>query len=147
MKSIVQRKTLSALLVAFITAISFAAFQARAEEPESKVAIPMTADGIWKAIDQEMEALDQLIASNKLAAVHQHAYAVRDLAAALAAHSGKLVPTEREMLAADNRYVAALATRLDQSGDSGDQAGARSNYDKLKIQMASIRRLLGAPPK
>ena len=142
MKSTVQRKSAFALLAAFIAALSLTAFQASAEEPESKVVIPATAEGIWKAIDQEMTTLEQLIASNKLATIHQHAYAVRDLAAALAAHSGKLVPADREMLASDNRFVAALASRLDQSGDSGDQSGARSNYDKLKKEVEEIRKLL-----
>ena len=147
MKSIVQHKTLFALLAAFIAALSLAAFQAKAEEPESKVAIPATAEGIWKAIDQEMTTLDQIITSNKLTTVHQHAYAVRDLAAALAAHSEKLAPADRKMLASDNSFVAALATRLDESGDSGDQAGARSNYEKLKGVIANIRKLFQSTGK
>ena len=141
MKSIAQRRTVFALLVALFTTLSFATFQARAEEPESKVAIPATAEGIWKAIDQEMATLDQIITSNKLATVHQHAYAVRDLVAALGVHTEKLSLADKEKLAADNKFVAALASRLDQSGDSGDQAGARSNYDKLKGVVAAIRQL------
>ena len=141
MQAIVQRKTVFALLATFVTALSLTAFQARAEEPESKVTIPATAEGIWKAIDQEMATLDQLITNNKLATVHQHAYAVRDLVAALGAHAEKLSQTDQDKLAADNKFVAALASRLDQSGDSGDQAGARSNYEKLKGVVASIRQL------
>lgn len=136
-----------AMLAAVITVMSLSNFAVSAEEPESKVAIPMSEEGIWKAIDQEMATLDQLITGNKLATVHQHAYAVRDLAAALAAHAGNLLPAERETLAADNRFVAALAARLDQSGDSGDQAGARSNYDKLKGVIATIRNLLQGAAK
>ena len=139
MKSITPRKTVFALLIAFVTALSLTAFQARAEEQESKVAIPATAEGIWKAIDQEMATLDQVITSNKLATVHQHAYAVRDLVAALGAHAEKLSLTDKDKFATDSKFVAALASRLDQSGDSGDQAGARSNYDKLKVVVASIR--------
>lgn len=141
MKTIAQYKTIFALLAAFVAALSLTAFQARAEEAESKVAIPATAEGIWKAIDQEMATLDQIITSNKLATVHQHAYAVRDLVTALGAHAEKLSQTDKDKLAADSKFVAALASRLDQSGDSGDQAGARSNYEKLKGVVTSVRQL------
>lgn len=147
MKSIIRRVTMSALLGAVAVTLSLAAFQVKAEGAESKVVIPATAEGIWKAVDQEMATLDQLITSNKLATVHQHAYAVRDLTAALAAHLEKLSAEDKGKLAADNKFVAALASRLDQSGDSGDQAGARSNYEKLKGLIASIRQLGQAPGK
>lgn len=141
MRSIVQRKAVFTLFAALVAVFSLTTFQARAEETETKVAIPATAEGIWKAIDQEMATLGQIITSNKLATVHEHAYAVRDLIAALGAHSEKLSPADKDKLAADSKFVAALASRLDQSGDSGDQAGARSNFDKLKGVVTAIRQL------
>ena len=141
MKSIVNRRIVSALLAAILTTVSLTAIPAKAEEAESKVSIPATTDGIWRSIDQEMTTLGQLIASNKLATVHEHAFAVRDLVAALTTHAEKMSPADQAKLASDSKFVAALASRLDQSGDSGDQAGARSNYDKLKGLIAGIRKL------
>ena len=125
--------TVGAALGAFVPTVAFA-------EGESKTTIPATTDGIWKAVDQEMATLGQLIADKKLATVHEHAYAVRDLVAALPEHV-KLAPTDQAKLASDEKFVAALASRLDQSGDSGDQAGAQSNYAKLKDVISNIQGL------
>lgn len=141
MKFAVTRSTALALSVALVTTLSLAAFSASAVEAESKVAIPATVEGIWKAIDQEMGTLDQLISGNKLSTVHQHAYAVRDLVSALTTHSEKLSPTDQQKLASSSKFVATLAARLDESGDSGDQVGARSNYGKLNKLIADIRSL------
>ena len=137
----VIRRTVLALFIGLVTSLSLAAFSASAIEAESRVAIPATAEGIWKAIDVEMAMLDQLITSNKLGTVHQHAYAVRDLVAALTTHSEKLPPADQQKLASSSKYVATLAARLDESGDGGDQAGAKSNYSKLSKVVESIRAL------
>lgn len=122
-----------AVLGAFVPTVAFA-------EGESKTTIPATKDGIWKAVDQEMATLSQLIAAKKLATLHEHAYAVRDLVAGLPERV-KLSPADQAKLASDEKFVAALASRLDQSGDSGDQAGAQSNYEKLKGVITNIQGL------
>ena len=139
MKSVTKSLIISSLF-AVTAVVGVSAPTAAFAETESKIAIPATADGIWKAVDQEMATLNQLITDKKLATLHEHAYAVRDLLAALPAHL-KLSATDQAKLGSDQKFVAALASRLDQSGDSGDQAGAQSNYDKLKGVIASIRQL------
>lgn len=137
MKSFTKSLIISSLF-AVATVVGASAPIAAFAETESKIAIPATADGIWKAVDQEMATLSQLIADKKLATLHEHAYAVRDLVAALPAHV-KLSAADQEKLGSDEKFIAALASRLDQSGDSGDQAGAQSNYDKLKGVIANIQ--------
>ena len=140
MKSFTKSLIISSLFA--VTSVVGASIPTAAfAETESKIAIPATADGIWKAVDQEMATLNQLIVDKKLATLHEHAYAVRDLVAALPEHV-KLSPADQAKLASDEKFIAALASRLDQSGDSGDQAGAQSNYDKFKSVISNVRQLV-----
>ena len=110
-----------------------------AESAEAKIAIPATSDAIWQSIDKETEQLGMLIQSNKLEEVHHHAFAIRDLVAALPARSGALGADKLAAVKANGKFVAALAERLDATGDAKDKAGTESNFQKLKGVLKTIR--------
>ena len=116
---------------------------AATQAPEAEVAsvqIPDTADGIWQAIDQQSAQLKASIQSGSLKDVHHKAFAIRDLVAALPAHSPTLPAEEQAKLQGEIKFVATLADRLDASGDANDKAGAQANYDKLVTVLNGITR-------
>lgn len=102
--------------------------------------IPDTADGIWLAIDKQSSELKAAIQGNSLKDVHHMAFAIRDLVAALPAHSPTLPADEQAKLQGEMKFVATLADRLDATGDAKDQAGAQANYDKLVTVLNGITR-------
>lgn len=110
-----------------------------AEKAGAQVQIPASSAGIWQAIDEEVEQLDVLIRSGKFEEVHHHAYAIRDLAAALPARSASLPADKLAQVKANNKFVATLAGRLDATGDAKDKAGTGSNFEKLKSVLKALR--------
>lgn len=102
--------------------------------------IPETADGIWLAIDQHSGELKSTIASGDLKSVHHHAFAIRDLVAALPERSPTLSAEDTSKLQGEIKFVATLADRLDATGDANDQAGAQANFDKLTTVLTGITR-------
>src|SRR2546423_9811472 len=87
-KTFMKTKTL--LAMGLCAAIGLFAAQTRAAEHEHKegeahatVQVPDTLDGIWKEIHHHHHELKDTVKAGKLAAVHEHAFAVRDLAKAL----------------------------------------------------------------
>ena len=112
---------------------------AAAGKADEKVIIPATSEAIWKSIDKETEQLATLIQSGKLEQVHHHAFAIRDLVAALPAKSGSLPADKLAQVKAGSKFVATLAERLDATGDAKDKAGTESNYEKLKGVLKAIR--------
>jgi hypothetical protein len=108
------------------------------EEPAQ--AIPDSADAIWRAIDQKRGELKASIDSGSLANVHHQAFAIRDLVAALPVHSPGQSADQQAKLQGEVKFVATLADRLDQAGDSGDRAGAQSDYEKLVAVLDGITR-------
>lgn len=109
-----------------------------AEKAVAPVQIPATSEAIWRSIDKETAILDTLIRTGKLVELHHHAFAIRDLVAALPSHSGTL-PTEKiAQIKASSKYVATLAERLDVAGDANDKAAATSNLLKLKEVLKTI---------
>lgn len=111
-----------------------------AEEEAAPLAIPDTADGIWQAIEQHSAELKATIANGPLSEVHLHAFAIRDLVAGLPARSPTLPAEDQAKLEGEVKFVATLATRLDETGDAGDQAGSQANYDKLVTVLNGITR-------
>lgn len=111
-----------------------------AEEEAAPLAIPDTADGIWQAIEQHSAELKATIANGPLSEVHRHAFAIRDLVAALPARSPTLPAEDQAKLEGEVKFVATLATRLDETGDAGDKAGSQANYDKLVTVLNGITR-------
>lgn len=106
---------------------------------EAKVAIPATSDAIWQSIDKEVEQLAMLIQSNKLEQVHHHAFAVRELVAALPARSASLSADKLAAVKSNGKFVAALAERLDATGDAKDKVGTETNFEKLKGVLKTIK--------
>ena len=111
-----------------------------AEEAGAPTAIPDSADGIWLAIDQHSSELKTTIASGELKQVHHHAFAIRDLLAALPANSPTLPAEEQAKLENEVKFVTTLADRLDETGDAGDRVGAQANFDKLQKVLSGITR-------
>ena len=106
---------------------------------EASVQVPATTSAIWQVIDQRTATLQKLIQAGTLNEVHHHAFAIRDLTAALLTHENNLTPEQRKELEAQVRFVATLAQRLDVNGDSNDRAGAASNFSKLTHVLETMR--------
>ena len=111
-----------------------------AEEADAQTAIPDSADAIWLAINQHSGELKTTIATGELKQVHHHAFAIRDLVAALPAHSPTLPADDQAKLEGEVKFVTTLADRLDETGDAADRAGAQANYDKLVTVLNGITR-------
>lgn len=110
-----------------------------AEEAGAEQKIPATAEGIWQAIDQQTAKLDRVIQSGALDEVHHHAFAIRDLAAALPKRSKSLPAEKLAQINGNVQFVATLAGRLDATGDAKDKAGTQANFEKLKNVLEGIR--------
>ena len=113
---------------------------ATSEAPAEAMAIPDTADGIWTAIDTHSAELKATIAGGDLKQVHHHAFAIRDLVAALPAHSPTLSTEDQAKLKGEVGFVTTLADRLDESGDASDKAATQASYDQLVGVLAGITR-------
>lgn len=112
-----------------------------AAEPEAApIAIPATADAIWQEIDKHSAELKATIDSGSLTEVHHHAFAIRDLVAALPTHSPTLPAEEQTKLQGEVKFVSTLADRLDESGDGNDKAATQSSYDQLVKVLSGITR-------
>ncbi|MGH8049612.1 MAG: hypothetical protein ACREPB_03020 [Arenimonas sp.] len=110
------------------------------EEASTPTSIPDSADGIWMAIDKQSSELKTAIDSNNLKDVHHMAFAIRDLVAALPEHSPTLSAEDKTKLENEVKFVSTLADRLDETGDAGDQAGSKANYEKLAGVLTGITR-------
>ena len=102
--------------------------------------IPATADAIWVEINKHSAELKATIAGGDLKEVHHHAFAIRDLVAALPSHSPQLPAEDAAKLAGEVKFVSTLADRLDESGDAGDKAGAQASFDQLTTVLTGITR-------
>lgn len=112
-----------------------------AAEPEAApMAIPETADGIWQEIDKHSAELKATIEGGSLGEVHHHAFAIRDLVAALPAHSPTLPAEDKAKLEGEVKFVSTLADRLDESGDGKDKAASQANYEQLVKVLTGITR-------
>lgn len=136
-------KSHTILLTAFLLIGAPFAVPAHASE-EAPVRIPAAAASIWQAIDQRAAMLEKLIQAGTLEEVHHHAFAIRDLSAALSEHTSSLSSSQRDKLQSDIKFVDTLAQRLDVSGDNNDRAGAEENLSKLKGVLKSMRALYPA---
>lgn len=95
---------------------------------DGKLKIPDTAEGIFKAIHEHHLELGATVKSKKLADVHHHAFAIRDLANALPA---KAAADKKAQAQGTVKNIAKLAGELDESGDANDQAKTETNLKKL----------------
>ena len=116
-------------LCAAIGLMSLAPTRAYAdEEKEGKVKIPDTTEGIFQAIHKHHMELAETVKNKKLADVHHHAFAIRDLANALPA---KAVADKKKQVEGTVKNIAKLAGDLDESGDANEQAKTEANLKKL----------------
>jgi hypothetical protein len=97
-------------------------------KPGEKVKIPDTVEGIFKAIHEHHTHLAGVVKNKKLAEVHHHAFAIRDLANALPA---KAAADKKKQVEGTVKNIATLAGDLDKTGDAGNQAGTEANLKKL----------------
>jgi len=111
------------------------------EEKETPTMIPATTAAILQAINTEETNLDKTISDKKLEDVHHHAFAIRDLVNALPEKSSDLAAEQLAKLKANAKFVTALATRLDTTGDAKDQAGTEANFKKLQTFLKEIQSL------
>jgi hypothetical protein len=115
--------------------------QAADEEKEVPTVIPDTVAGILQAVTEHETELGKTISDKKLADVHHHAFAIRDLVNALPDKSKDLDSDKLSKLQSDAKFVAVLADRLDKAGDANDQAGTESNFKKLQTVLKGIQSL------
>lgn len=98
------------------------------KEAQGKVKIPDTVEGIFKEIHKHHHELAEVVKGKKLAEVHHHAFAVRDLANALPA---KAPADKKTQVEGTVKNIAKLAEDLDKTGDANNQAGTEANLKKL----------------
>ncbi len=98
------------------------------EEHGGKIKIPDTVEGIFKEIQKHHHELAEVVKGKKLAEVHHHAFAIRDLANALPA---KAEASKKTQVEGTVKNIAKLAEELDKTGDAGNQAGTEANLKKL----------------
>jgi CRISPR/Cas system CSM-associated protein Csm2 small subunit len=112
---------------------------APAAEADKPVTIPDTPVAIMQSIANETEEMSKLIQAGTLKDLHHHAFAIRDLVAALPAHSAQLPAAKLSKVKAGSKFVATLAERLDAAGDADDKTASEANFGKLKNVLASIQ--------
>ena len=110
-----------------------------AAETTEKTVIPATLEGVWQAIDAKSTDLKKTIDMGDLEEVHHHAFAIRDLVAALPGKSSALSAENLAKVKTGVKFVATLAERLDASGDAKDAAGTKQNFERLTTLLASLR--------
>ena len=108
-------------------------------EGEAPMTIPATTPDIWKAIDGHVKELHSDIDKGALKNVHAHAFAIRDLVLALPTHSSGLSTEALAKVTEQGKFVATLASRLDETGDANDKPGTQANFTKLEGVLKTIR--------
>jgi hypothetical protein len=105
------------------------------KQSEAKIQIPDTRDGILTEIHKHHDELTATVKAKKLDMVHEHAFAIRDLAKALPA---KANPDMKKMVENAVKKVSQLAEDLDKSGDAGDQAATEANLKKFDAALKTL---------
>jgi len=140
-------KTKTLLAMGLCAAIGLFATQTRAAEHEhkegeahAKVQVPDTLDGIWKEIHHHHQELKDTVKAAKLAEVHEHAFAIRDLGKALPA---KVPPEHKKHVENMVKKLSQIAADLDKSGDAGDQAKTEASLKKLDALLKDMEDMAG----
>src|SRR5712692_10982528 len=130
------------LAMGLCAAIGFAANQTafaqehkEHKEGSEKVKIPDTVDGILKEIHKHHQELADTVKAKKLADVHHHAFAIRDLAKTLPA---KAHPDHKKMVENAVKRISQIAEDLDKSGDAGNQAKTEANLKKFDVALKNL---------
>ncbi len=118
----------AALAITAINSPSLFAHEGEEHTAKSETKVPDTAAGILQEIHKHHGELAETVKSKKLAEVHHHAFAIRDLANALPA---KVAADKKARVEGSAKNIAKLAEDLDKTGDANDQAGTEANLKKL----------------
>ena len=119
-----------------LTLRAAAAEQGHGENAEkSEMQMPDTADGILAEIHRHQSELADVVKNNKLADVHHHAFAIRDLAKALV---DKAAADKKQRVQGAANNIAKLAEELDKAGDAGDKAKTEANLKKFDAVIAQL---------
>ena len=87
--------------------------------------------------------LTATVKGKKLAEVHHHAFAIRDLANALPA---KAAADKKKAVEGTAKNITKLAGELDESGDAGDQAKTEANLKKMDGLLTVLDTQMGQKP-
>jgi len=105
-----------------------------------KVKVPDTLNGIWDGIHKHHHELADTVKAHRLADVHHHALAVRDLAKAL---PSKVPAEHKKHIENLVKKVSQIAEDLDKSGDAGEQAKTEANLKKLDAVLKDMEEMAG----
>ena len=95
----------------------------------------------WGKVMAANAALDKVIKSKNLKAVHEAAFKVRDIVKTLPAQSQALSPDKRKALASQVRNVEQIAAMLDESGDSNNFQATQENHAAMNDALDIIKGL------
>jgi len=146
---IVRALTAALLLWSFNAGLALSAdepapSEGKHEAKAEKLVIPKTLPAIWGAVAEHQKELHEVLAAKKLADVHHHAFAVRDLVAAMPIKSTMLATEKKTALKKSMSRVASLAKLLDEAGDAGDSAKVATLVVKLDTELKAIEGLYAA---
>lgn len=132
------RLALAALTVLAPVTLVATATPALAQEhaDKGKVTIPDTVPAIWTEINRHQAELTATVKAKKLAEVHHHAYAIRDLVAALPA---KAAADKKARVEGASKNMAALAEKLDAAGDNNKQADTEAGLKQLDALLKQLK--------
>ena len=114
------------------------------EAKPEKLQIPKTLPALWSMVAKHQKELHDVLAAKKLADVHHHAFAVRDLVAAMPDKSTTLAAEKKTTLKKSVARVTSLAKLLDEAGDAGDSAKVAGLVIKLDTELKAIEVLYPA---
>ncbi len=158
MKSMMRK---SALLIGgvFATLVGFAAFgvlpgfaQESASHNEHHASAPpadvlatfKNSIATWNDVREGARDLDHLVATRKLAGVHEAAFNLRDSVRELRSDSKALAPDAQAKLSGIIKQIDTLANELDESGDHNDLHGTVANQRKIHVLLDQIAALYPA---
>lgn len=98
----------------------------------------------WAEIVADRKTLGDVIAAGKLSEAHDLAFAIRDNVVTLPYKSSALPAAKQNLLAAQVQAVAAIAENMDRSGDAGNVAKTKAEYQRLLKALAAISALYPA---
>ncbi len=102
------------------------------------------ASATWAKIEAAKADLDKTIADNKLSAVHEAAFKVRDIVKTLPAESSGLTADKMVTLNTQVKNVEQLAAKLDEAGDSNNLSATQDNQAGLSDTLDTIKGLYPA---
>ncbi len=132
----------SALLAGALLTTGFCNFNQLSAALAQTAAPVSIAQKTWAEVRDNSAYLDNLIAQNKLAEVHEAAYNLRDSARMM--RGADLTPAAKTQLGQILARIDALASDLDESGDKNDRRATLVNQRKMHLALDEIAALFSA---